>query len=134
MRRARVLGRVDVGQEHGVDERRLAQSRLADDHQRELEALLDGAPVDLVGQVGEADVVDLARLAHRGRGRRGRRQRLALLGRPVAQHGSLAILLDQFTFQRFHLSATDMARSVTGLRELVRHQLGPPPPGTRRRW
>lgn len=68
---ARKLGRaVQLGQKERVDERRLAEARLADHHQIEFEAFLNRLPVDLIGQVGEADVaVESARF------RRSRRRR-----------------------------------------------------------
>ena len=52
----KVAGRVELGEEERVDERRLAQARLADHHQVELEAAFDCLAVHLVGQVGEAHV------------------------------------------------------------------------------
>ncbi len=52
---------VEVRLEEAVDERGLAQARLAHHHQRELEALLDELAVHLRGQVAEAHVAGVAR-------------------------------------------------------------------------
>lgn len=41
---------IKIGEEEAVDERRLSQSRFADDHQRELEAALHRLSVYLIGQ------------------------------------------------------------------------------------
>jgi hypothetical protein len=41
---------IKIGEEQAVDERRLSQARLADDHQRELEAALHRLSVYLIGQ------------------------------------------------------------------------------------
>lgn len=51
---------VKVAQEQAVDHGRLAESRLADDHQCELKAALHRLSVNLLGQSGEADVVAIA--------------------------------------------------------------------------
>lgn len=50
VRRTRILWWINIGQKHGIDERRLSQSWLADDHQRKLEAFFDSPPVHLVGK------------------------------------------------------------------------------------
>ena len=111
VRRSRILAGINVGQEHGIDERRFAQARLTDDHQRELEALLDGASVHLVGEIGEADVVHLTRLGRRrhrrrrpGRPHRRHRRGRSLLSQTVAQYCSVAAVVRQFAFQGFHLN------------------------------
>jgi hypothetical protein len=41
---------IKISEEKAVDERRLSQARLADDHQRELEATFHGFSVYLIGQ------------------------------------------------------------------------------------
>ena len=61
MGRTRIVVGVDFGEEHGINQRRLAQSRFADDHQCKLEAFLDGATVHLIGQICETHVIDLSR-------------------------------------------------------------------------
>lgn len=54
--RSRIILGVQVGQEQGVDERRFPETRLTDNHERELEASLHRLAVDLVGEVGESHV------------------------------------------------------------------------------
>lgn len=51
-----VLGRVEGGVEERVNESRLAQAGLANDHRREMEALLDRLAVNLVREVSKAYV------------------------------------------------------------------------------
>ncbi len=50
------LALVDGRVKEGVDERRLAQARFANNHQRKVETFLDGLAMDLVGQVVEANI------------------------------------------------------------------------------
>lgn len=59
MRRTRIFRWIDIGQEHGIDERWFAQSRLADYHQRKFEALFDGPPIHLVGKTGHGKEMDI---------------------------------------------------------------------------
>ncbi len=81
MRRAGVGVRVDIREEHGVDEGGLAQARLAHHHQRKFEPAFDGLAVHLIGQVGKADIaVQLT-------SRRPRRRR-PWLGRHISRLGS----------------------------------------------
>lgn len=51
---------VQVAQKQAVDHRRLAESRFADHHQRELKTTLNRLTVHLLRQCGEADVVAVA--------------------------------------------------------------------------
>lgn len=53
---------IQVGEKERVDERGLAETGLADHHERELEALLDKLAVNLVGQVGKSDVGRVLRI------------------------------------------------------------------------
>lgn len=51
-----VTFRVEIGQEETIDERRLAQARLAHDHQSKLEAFFHKLPVHLIGQIRKSNV------------------------------------------------------------------------------
>ena len=54
--RSQPLNRMAHREKEAVDEGGLSEAGLPDDHEGELEALLDGLAVHLVGQVGEAHV------------------------------------------------------------------------------
>ena len=97
-----VVRGVDVVEEHRVDERRLAEPGFTGHHEGELEALLHGLAVHLVGEVGEADVaVELADFLwlNRDLGRlRGGGQALGLRGAAAGSAESGAEEIGAFRF------------------------------------